>query len=63
MTDYELGRQGRRKGQSYNASPYWSWFRRCTWQRGWVDEDQAIRAVDACKGRRRDDHKNIAEAA
>jgi len=45
MTDYELGREGRRNGMAYHAAPYWSWFRRYSWQRGWHDEDEALRTV------------------
>lgn len=63
MTDYELGRQGRRKGLSFDASPYWSWFRNCTWQRGWVDEDKALRAAAARKGPTPDTGTRVAAAA
>jgi hypothetical protein len=42
MSDYETGREARRDGQPVEANPYWGWFRRCAWERGWVDEDKAL---------------------
>jgi hypothetical protein len=42
MSDYETGRKARRDGQPVEANPYWGWFRRCAWERGWVDEEKAL---------------------
>lgn len=38
MSDYEEGRKAKREGQPLESNPYWGWFRRCAWERGWVDE-------------------------
>jgi hypothetical protein len=40
MTDYETGRKARLEGQPLHANPYWGWFRRCAWERGWLDEER-----------------------
>ena len=45
MSDYETGRKARREGQPVEANPYWGWFRRCAWERGWADEEKALRSV------------------
>jgi len=50
MGDYETGRKARREGQPVQANPYWGWFRRCAWERGWVDEEKALRSVRNPRG-------------
>jgi len=42
MSDYEEGRKAKREGRPLESNPYWGWFRRCAWERGWVDEDTRI---------------------
>lgn len=41
MTDYERGRKARLEGDPLSANPYWGWFRRVTWERGWIDAERA----------------------
>ena len=41
MTDYEIGRKARRDGEPLEACPYWGWFRRAAWQRGWTEQNRA----------------------
>ena len=40
MTDYERGRRARLGGEPLSANPYWGWFRRVAWERGWVDGER-----------------------
>jgi hypothetical protein len=41
MTDYEIGRKARRDGEPLEANPYWGWFRRAAWERGWTEQNRA----------------------
>jgi len=50
MSDYETGRKARREGQPVEANPYWGWFRRCAWERGWADEEKALRSAHHPEG-------------
>jgi hypothetical protein len=43
MSDYETGREARLEGKPFHANPFWGWFRQCAWERGWIDEDTALR--------------------
>ena len=43
-TEYENGRKARLKGEPLVADPYWSWFSRIRWERGWLDEDRLLAA-------------------
>ena len=40
MTDYEIGRKARRDGEPLEANPYWGWFRRAAWERGWLEQER-----------------------
>jgi hypothetical protein len=42
MTDYENGKKARLEREPLLANPYWSWFRRLAWERGWLDEDRLL---------------------
>jgi len=44
MTDYELGKRARLEREPLLANPYWGWFRRVAWERGWLDEDRLVAA-------------------
>jgi hypothetical protein len=44
MTDYESGKKARFEREPLLANPYWSWFRRVAWERGWLDEDRLLAA-------------------
>lgn len=63
MTDYELGREGRRQGMAYDAAPYWSWFRRCSWQQGWLDADEAMHKARERKSEQRTRHHPLMQTA
>jgi hypothetical protein len=49
MSDYEVGRKAKREGQPLESNPYWGWFRRYAWERGWVDEEKAVRSAQDLK--------------
>ena len=44
MTDYESGKKARLEREPIFANPYWGWFRRAAWERGWLDEDRLLAA-------------------
>jgi hypothetical protein len=44
MTDYESGKKARLEREPLLANPYWGWFRRLAWERGWLDEDGLLAA-------------------
>ena len=44
MTDYESGKKARLEREPLLANPYWGWFRRVAWERGWLDEDRFLAA-------------------
>jgi len=50
MSDYEEGRKAKREGQPLESNPYWGWFRRCAWERGWVDESTRFCRAHGSKG-------------
>lgn len=53
ITEYEIGRKARRDGESLQSNPYyWSWFRHCTWERGWFDEDRLRAARQTAKAQK-----------
>ena len=49
MTDYESGRKARREDEPLHTNPYWGWFRRIAWERGWLDEERALEARRTAK--------------
>jgi hypothetical protein len=53
MTDYEIGRQARREGEPLHANPYWGWFRRAAWERGWLEQERAFAAPTTANQPRR----------
>jgi hypothetical protein len=44
MTDYESGKKARLEREPLLANPYWGWFRRLAWERGWLDADRLLAA-------------------
>lgn len=53
MTEYEIGRQARREGEPLQANPYWGWFRRAAWERGWLEAERALAASTIAEQPRR----------
>jgi len=63
MSDYETGRKARRDGQPVEANPYWGWFRRCAWERGWVDEERALLSAHTRRMPRAGDRHSMSRVA
>jgi hypothetical protein len=49
MNDYEIGRKARCEGEPLHANPYWGWFRRAAWERGWLEQERVLATPTTAK--------------